>query len=61
MAIACGLTWTLSGQLHMAAFGRLTDIFAMALAVAYSISATKLSKVPSVVRLGADNRHVAGQ
>jgi hypothetical protein len=32
----------------------------MALAVAYSVSVNKLSKLPSVVRLGANNRHVAG-
>jgi len=32
----------------------------MVLAVAYSISVNKLSKLPSVVRLGADNRLVAG-
>jgi hypothetical protein len=32
----------------------------MALAVAYSVSVNKLSKLPSVVRLGVNNRHVAG-
>jgi hypothetical protein len=28
--------------------------------LAYSVSVNKLSKLPSVVRLGANNRHVAG-
>jgi hypothetical protein len=28
--------------------------------VAYLISVNKVSKLPPVVRLGADNRHVAG-
>jgi len=32
----------------------------MVLAVAYSISVNKLSKLPSVVRLGAEIRLVAG-
>jgi hypothetical protein len=46
-----------------AAYGRFRAqdrSIAMLLAVAYSISVNKLSKPPSVVRLGADNRLVAG-
>jgi hypothetical protein len=42
-----------SSELRMAAFG-------MVLAVAYSISDNTMSNLPSVVRIGADNRHVAG-
>ena len=43
-----------------AALRRLAISIVMILAVAYLISLNKLSKLPSVVRLGANNRHVAG-
>lgn len=42
-----------SRELRMTAFG-------MVLAVAYSISDNVLSNPPSVVRIGADKRRVAG-
>jgi hypothetical protein len=44
-----------------AALRRLAISIVMILAVAYLISLNKLSKLPSVVRLEADNRLVAGQ
>jgi hypothetical protein len=48
-----GLSSVPSSELRMAAFG-------MVLAVAYSISDNIMSNLSSVVRIGADNRHVAG-
>ena len=57
----CAKPFERSRQLRMAAFWAAFSIsIVMVLVVAYSISVNKLSKPPSVVRIGADNRLVAG-
>jgi hypothetical protein len=44
----------------MAAFGRLADLYRDGPGGGIFDFRNKLSKMPSVVRLGANNRHVAG-